>query len=241
MADSGLICPRWSSVCREMDVALLHHHPPTRPPRESRRLSGVPRSTGRPVPYWMDGGAAVAGTAPPGTPDPTGEPEGPSAESPRVKFPRPVGLAPLRQPTAITTITDRDGEAPRLEADASPPRRDRNAIQTSSIGVGLTISPVRAASAEANGAWSTSSRRSRCWPITWPAGPQRIGLATRGWSTTRGPSGGASSPWRTASTRSARRLTLHLPQGWFLWETQFIAPWLRLRALPLLPDGTDGA
>ena len=31
-------------------------------------------------------------------------------------------------------------------------------------------------------------------------------------------SGGASSPWPDGLTRSARRLTLHLPQGW-PWET----------------------
>ena len=33
-------------------------------------------------------------------------------------------------------------------------------------------------------------------------------------------------------TRSARRLTLHLPQGW-PWETQFTRALARLRALPL--------
>ena len=34
-------------------------------------------------------------------------------------------------------------------------------------------------------------------------------------------------------TRSARRLTLHLPQRW-PWETQFSRALARLRALPLL-------
>ena len=33
-------------------------------------------------------------------------------------------------------------------------------------------------------------------------------------------------------TRSARRLTLHLPKGW-PWETQFTRALARLRALPL--------
>ena len=33
-------------------------------------------------------------------------------------------------------------------------------------------------------------------------------------------------------TRSARRLTLHLPQGW-PWENQFSRALARLRALPL--------
>ena len=33
-------------------------------------------------------------------------------------------------------------------------------------------------------------------------------------------------------TRSARRLTLHLPQGW-TWEAQFSSALARLRALPL--------
>ena len=33
-------------------------------------------------------------------------------------------------------------------------------------------------------------------------------------------------------THSARRLTLHLPQGW-PWETQFSGALARLRALPL--------
>ena len=40
-------------------------------------------------------------------------------------------------------------------------------------------------------------------------------------------------------TRSARRLTLHLPQRW-PWEAQFDRALARLRALPLLPDGGGG-
>ena len=33
-------------------------------------------------------------------------------------------------------------------------------------------------------------------------------------------------------TRSARRLTLHLPQRWH-WENQFTHAWARVRAVPL--------
>ena len=38
---------------------------------------------------------------------------------------------------------------------------------------------------------------------------------------------------RPRLTRSARRLTLHLPQGW-PWENQFSAPWHPRAASPVL-------
>ena len=50
--------------------------------------------------------------------------------------------------------------------------------------------------------------------------------------TTKTPPAAVSSPSPGRITRSARRLTLHLPQGW-PWETQFTRALARLRAIPL--------
>ena len=124
-------------------------------------------------------------------------------------------------------ITDRDGETLELEADHRRHAEVENAIRDLKHGVGLNHLPSgRFAANAANAAWLTvqvmADNLARC--------TARIGLGEQVVSikTLR---------WRFFAlagqlTRSADRLTLHLPQGW-PWETQFSRALARLRAIPL--------
>ena len=121
-------------------------------------------------------------------------------------------------------ITDRDGETLELEADHRRHAEIENAIRDLKHGVGLNHLP--SGRFPANGAWLAVQVLAHNL-ARWTA---RIGL-DEGVVTTR------TLRRRFFSlagrlTRSARRLTLHLPQGW-PWETQFTRAMARLRALPL--------
>ena len=121
-------------------------------------------------------------------------------------------------------ITDRDGETLELEADHRRHAEIENAIRDLKHGVGLNHFP--SGRFPANGAWLAVQVLAHNL-ARWTA---RIGLG-EGVVTTR------TLRRRFFSlagrlTRSARRLTLHLPQGW-PWETQFTRALARLRALPL--------
>ena len=133
-------------------------------------IEAIPEEDWTPVPYWMDGGADVAETT--YTPF-QGEP----AAAPvrlivrRVK-PTPGSQVLFASYSYHGFITDRDGETLELEAEATP--RSRMPSETSSTASASTISP-RAASPPTAPGWP-----SRCWPITWPAGP-RASVWARGW------------------------------------------------------------
>ena len=121
-------------------------------------------------------------------------------------------------------ITDRDGETLELEADHRRHAEIENAIRDLKHGVGLNHLP--SGHFAANGAWMAVQVMAHNL-ARWTA---RIGLG-EGVVTTK------TLRRRFFSlagrlTRSARRLTLHLPQGW-PWETQFTRALARLRALPL--------
>ncbi len=121
-------------------------------------------------------------------------------------------------------ITYRDGETLELEADHRRHAEIENAIRDLKHGVGLNHFP--SGRFPANGAWLAVQVLAHNL-ARWTA---RIGLG-EGVVTTR------TLRRRFFSlagrlTRSARRLTLHLPQGW-PWETQFTRALARLRALPL--------
>ena len=121
-------------------------------------------------------------------------------------------------------ITDRDGETLELEADHRRHAEIENAIRDLKHGVGLNHLP--SGRFPANGAWLAVQVLAHNL-VRWTA---RTGL-DEGVVTTR------TLRRRFFSlagrlTRSARRLTLHLPQGW-PWETQFTRALARLRALPL--------
>ena len=137
-------------------------------------------------------------------------------------------------------ITDRDGETLELEADHRRHAEIENAIrdhassagQALKYGVGLNHLP--SGRFPANGAWLAvqSLPRTRYGVIAhnlarWTA---RIGLGEQLVTTKTLRRRFFSLAGRL--TRSARRLTLHLPQRW-PWENQFSRALARLRAIPL--------
>ena len=117
-------------------------------------------------------------------------------------------------------ITDREGETLELEADHRRHAEIENAIRDLKYGVGLNHLP--AGRFAANGAWLAVQVMAR-WTARIGLGEQLVTTKTlrRHFFSLAG-----------RLTRSARRLTLHLPQRW-PWENQFSRALARLRALPL--------
>ena len=220
-ADSGFYAHALVVVCREMDVRFsitIRQHA-----RLRELIEAIPEEDWTPVPYWMDGGADVAETT--YTPF-TGEPEAAPVRLivRRVKPTPGSQLALFASYSYHGFITDRDRETLELEADHRRHAEIENAIRDLKHGVGLNHLP--SGRFPANGAWLAVQVLAHNL-ARWTA---RIGL-DEGVVTTR------TLRRRFFSlagrlTRSARRLTLHLPQGW-PWETQFTRAMARLRALPL--------
>ena len=121
-------------------------------------------------------------------------------------------------------ITDRDGETLELEADHRRHAEVENAIRDLKHGVGLNHLP--SGRFAANGAWLAVQVMAHNL-ARWIA---RIGLGEQVVTTKTLRRRFFSLAGRL--TRSARRLTLHLPKRW-PWETQFDRALARLRALPL--------
>ena len=121
-------------------------------------------------------------------------------------------------------ITDRDGEMLELEADHRRHAEIENAIRDLKYGVGLNHMP--SGRFAANGAWLAVQVMAHNL-ARWTA---RIGLGERIATTKTLRRRFFALVGRI--TRSARRLTLHLPQHW-PWETQFTRAMARLRAIPL--------
>ena len=121
-------------------------------------------------------------------------------------------------------ITDRDGETLELEADHRRHAEIENAIRDLKHGVGLNHLP--SGRFPANGAWLAVQVLAHNL-ARWTA---RIGLGEQVVTTKTLRRRFFSLAGRL--TRSARRLTLHLPKHW-PWKTQFTRALARLRALPL--------
>ena len=120
-------------------------------------------------------------------------------------------------------ITDRDGETLELEADHRRHAEVENAIRDLKYGVGLNHMP--SARFAANGAWLAGQVMAHNL-ARWTA---RIGLGERTVITKTLRRRVFALVGRI--TRSARRLTLHLPRRW-PWETQFSRALARLQAIP---------
>ena len=121
-------------------------------------------------------------------------------------------------------ITDRDGEMLELEADHRRHAEIENAIRDLKYGVGLNHMP--SGRFAANAAWlaiQVMAHNLARWTARTGLGEQVVTTKTlrRRFFFLAG-----------RITRSARRLTLHLPQPW-PWETQFSRALARLRAIPL--------
>ena len=121
-------------------------------------------------------------------------------------------------------ITDRDGDTLELDADHRRHAEIENAIRDLKYGVGLNHLP--SGRFAANGAWlavQVIAHNLARWTARIGLGEQLVTTKTlrRRFFSLAG-----------RLTRSARRLTLHLPKRW-PWENQFSDALARLRALPL--------
>jgi hypothetical protein len=221
-ADSGFYAHDVVGVCRKANVRFsitLRQH------RSVRRLiEAIPEEAWTPIPYWITDGADVAET--------TYTPFASEKDAKPVRLiVRRVRPTPGSQLALLTLydfhafITDRDGTTLELEADHRRHAEIENAIRDLKYGVGLNHLP--SGRFAANGAWLAVQVIAHNL-ARWTA---RIGLGT-GIVTTKtlrrrlfGLVG--------RLTRSARRVTLHLPARW-PWAIGFGAALARLRAIPLL-------
>ena len=220
-ADSGFYTHAVAAVCRRMDVRFSI----TIRQRQSLRnlIEAIPEEDWAPVPYWMDGAADVAET--------TCTPFQAEADAAPVRLiVRRVKPTPGSQLALFATysyhgfITGRDGETLELEADHRRHAEIENAIRDLKYGVGLNHPP--SGRFAANAAWlavQVMAHNLARWTARIGLGQQIVTTKTlrRRFFALAG-----------RITRSARRLTLHLPQRW-PWETQFSRALARLRAIPL--------
>ena len=220
-ADSGCYAHALVAVCREMDVRFsitIRQHA-----RLRNLIEAIPEADWTPIPYWMDGAADVAETS--YTPFQSAPNPAPVRLIVRRVKPTPSSqLALFASYSCHGFITDRDGETLALEADHRGHAEIENAIRDLKYGVGLNHLP--SGRFAANGAWLAVQVMAHNL-ARWAA---RIGLGEQVVTTKTLRRRFFSIAGRL--TRSARRLTLHLPQGW-PWENQFGSALARLRALPL--------
>ncbi|MDQ3643077.1 MAG: IS1380 family transposase [Actinomycetota bacterium] len=221
-ADSGFYSHAVVTVCRAMDVRFsitLRQHRSVR-----RAIEAIPEDAWRPIPYWLEGGADVAETS-----------YLPFADrkhaTPVRLIVRRVRPSPGSQLEAFVLydhhpfITDREGDLLTLEADHRRHAEVENAIRDLKHGVGLNHLP--SGRFAANGAWLAIQVMAHNL-ARWTS---RIGLGERIVTT------------KTLRrrlfglvgriTRSARRITMHLPARW-PWAVGWSAALARFRAIPLL-------
>ena len=187
-------------------------------------IEAIPEEDWTPIPYWMDGAADVAETT--YTPVQTKPDAAPVRLIVRRVKPTPGSqLALFATYSYHGFITDRDEEMLELEADHRRHAEIENAIRDLKYGVGLNHMPSGCFAA--NGAWLAVQVMAHNL-ARWTA---RIGLGEQIVTTKAFRRRFFALAGRL--TRSARRLTLHLPQRW-PWETQFSRALARSRAI-LLP------
>ncbi len=220
-ADSGFYTHAVVALCRKMKVRFSI----TIRQRASLRnlIEAIPEADWTPIPYWMDGAAAVAETA--------YIPFGSKPDAAPVRLiVRRVKPAPGSQLALFASysyhgfITDRDGDTLELETDHRRHAEVENAIRDLKYGVGLNHLP--SGRFAANAAWlavQVMAHNLARWTARIGLGEQLVTTKTlrRRFFSMAG-----------RLTHKARRLTLHLPQQW-PWESQFGSALARLRALPL--------
>ena len=220
-SDSGFYNHDIVKVCRAKGVRYsitVRQHQSLR-----NRIEAIPEQDWEPIPYWMEGAADVAET------EYTPFESKPDAVPARLIV-RRVKPTPGSQLALFATysyhafITDREGDTLDLEADHRRHAEIENAIRDLKYGVGLNHLP--SGRFPANAAWlavKVMARNLARWTT-------RIGLVEPVATTKTLKRRFFSLVGRF--TRKARRLTLHLPQGW-PWQNQFRTALARLRALPL--------
>ena len=220
-ADSGFYAHAIVAVCRKMDVRFsitIRQHPQLR-----NLIEAIPETDWTPIPYWMDGAADVAETI--YTPFDSQPDAAPVRLIVRRVRPTPGSqLALFASYSYHGFITDREGDTLQLEADHRRHAEVENAIRDLKYGVGLNHLP--SGRFAANAAWLAVQVMAHNL-ARWTS---RIGLEERASTTKTLRRRFFSLAGRL--TRSARRLTLHLPQRW-PWETQFGHALARLRTIPL--------
>ena len=215
-ADSGFYTHAVVALCRQLDVRFsitIRQHASLR-----NLIEAIPEEDWMPIPYWMEGAADVAETT--CTPF-----QGPPVRLivRRVKPTPGSQLALFATYSYHAFITDRDGETLELESDHRRHAEVENAIRDLKYGVGLNHLP--SGRFAANGAWLAVQVMAHNL-ARWAA---RIGLGERMVATKTLRRRFFSLAGRL--TRSARRLTLHLPRRW-PWEAQFSRALARLQAIP---------
>ena len=220
-ADTGFYAHALVAVCRAMRV---RYSITIRQRVRLRNISeAIPEEDWTPIPYWMDGAADVAETT--YTPFQTEPDAAPARLIVRRVKPTPGSqLALFAAYRYHGFITDRDGATLELKADHRRHAEIENAIRDLKYGVGLNHLP--SGRFAANAAWLAVQVIAHNL-ARWTA---RIGLGEPVVTTKTLRRRFFSLAGRL--TRSARRLTLHLPQRW-PWGTQFSRALARLRALPL--------
>ena len=220
-ADSGFYTHDIVAACRKAKVRFSI----TIRQRASLRnlIEAIPEADWTPIPYWMDGAADVAETA--YTPFGSRPDAAPVRLIVRRVKPTPGSqLALFADYSYHAFITDREGDTLDLEADHRHHAEIENTIRDLKYGVGLNHLP--SGRFPANGAWlavQVLAHNLARWTT-------RIGLGEPAATTKTLRRRFFSLAGRL--TRKARRLTLHLPQGW-PWQNQFNSALSKLRALPL--------
>ena len=220
-ADSGFYAHAIVAVCRDKDVRFsitARQHP-----RLRNIIEAIPEGNWTPISYWMEGAADVAETSySPFQSEPNAAPVRLIVR--RVKPTPGTQLALFANYSYHAFITDRDGDTLYLEADHRRHAEIENAIRDLKYGVGLNHLP--SGRFPANAAWlavQVMAHNLARWTARIGLGEQLVTTKTlrRRFFSLAG-----------RLTRSARQLTLHLPQRW-PWENQFSRALARLRALPL--------
>ena len=226
-ADSGFYAHALVAVCREMDVRYsitIRQHQSLR-----NLIEAIPEEDWTPIPYWMDGAAAVAETT--YTPFQSEPDAAPARLVVRWVKPTPgTQLALFAAYRYHGFITDRDGATLELEADHRRHAEIENAIRDLKYGVGLNHLP--SGRFAANAAWlavQVIAHNLARWTARIGLGQQVVTTKTlrRRFFSLAGP-----------LTSSARRLTLHLPKRW-PGKPSSVAPSLDCAPCHSLPDGGD--
>jgi hypothetical protein len=220
-ADSGFYAHAVVAVCRAMDVRFsitVRQHASLR-----TLIEAIPETAWTPIPYWLEGGADVAETS-----------YTPFAErkdaAPVRLIVRRVRPTPGSQLALFTSygyhafITDRDGDLLELEADHRRHAEIENAIRDLKHGMALDHLP--SGRFAANGAWLAVQVMAHN-VARWTS---RIGLGEGIVTTKTLRRRFLVVPGRL--TRSARQVTLHLPERW-PWAEAFQRALARLRAIPI--------
>jgi hypothetical protein len=220
-ADSGFYTHEVIGMCRRLGVRFSVTARVHRALRA--RIESIPEEAWTPIPYWIDGGADVAEIA--YTPFADRSDAVPVRLIVRRVRPTPGSQLALFTPYDFHPfITDRDGDMLELEADHRRHADVENAIRDLKEGVGLNHLP--SGRFAANGAWlavAVMAHNVSRWTAHIALGE---GVVTNR-SLRRRLFG---LPGRL--TRSARRVTLHLPARW-PWAEWFRAGLARLRAVPI--------